>query len=102
MEIREMAMDVRTRGEENDPLIAHQPHNLRFPSQPTLNRWANRQATEGHIHPYEMTGNNPATALKGHPLLMLTIYPLMYPKATAAEICQAAHSDEINSPKSGS
>ena len=86
MEMREMAMDIRARGEENNPAIDHQRNNRRFPIGGTLDGWAARLAAEGHIVPHEMTGNNPATVLKGHPLLMLTIYRLMYPKATAAEI----------------
>jgi hypothetical protein len=33
-----------------------------------------------------MSGNNPATVLKGHKLLMLTLYRICYAKATAAKV----------------
>jgi hypothetical protein len=56
------------------------------PSKSTTSQWASRLATEGHIYPYKMNGNNPAQVLKGNKLVMLALFRLCYKKATAAEV----------------
>jgi hypothetical protein len=48
----------------------------------------NRLNAHGHINPWQMNGNRRAAqVLKGHPLLLLlALYRIAYPKATAVEI----------------
>ncbi|CAB9525377.1 expressed unknown protein [Seminavis robusta] len=83
---RTAAVALRVMGEENNPALDHLRQLQLHPSKRTTRRWHQRVNEEGHLHPYEMNGNNPATVLKGHQLLMLSFYRLCYPKATAAEI----------------
>jgi hypothetical protein len=84
--VREMALTVRHCGQENDPIFQNLRANCQHPSTSTTYRWQHRQNTEGHVHPYEMNGNRPAEVLQGHTLLMLQIFRMCYPKATAAEV----------------
>ena len=57
-----------------------------YPSDRTVRRWNARVVTEGNYLPYEMNGNNPATTLQGHMLIMLVLFRMCFPKATAAEV----------------
>ena len=71
---RQMAMSIKLNGEEDNPLVDALRAQGLHPSKRTTNRWAQRQATIGHLHPFEMNGNNPATVLKGNKLFMLALY----------------------------
>jgi len=57
-----------------------------FPSTRTENRWVNLVNQLGHYRKCRPTGNNRATVLRDHDLILLSLYRLAYPKATAAEI----------------
>ena len=83
--VRQAALAIRDNGAEDDAVIDDLRQQNLHPSKSTTSRWARRQATEGHIMPFEMNGNRDATVLKGHQLMMLSLFRLSYPKATAAE-----------------
>jgi hypothetical protein len=51
----------------------------------TIDRWNQRLHEEGQFNPHQMTSNNPASVLKGNPLLMPSVFRFCYLKATAAE-----------------
>jgi DDE superfamily endonuclease len=80
---RELALAVKASGEEDNPVF----QQLRqHPSIRSTSRWQNRMNNEGHFHPYEMNGNAPAQVLQGNQLFMLSLFRIIYPKATAAEV----------------
>ena len=73
-------------GVSNHPIF-DQLRALRvFPSTNTERRHVALQNAEGHIRPCRRTGNNRASALRDHDLLLLALYRITYPKATSAEI----------------
>ena len=57
-----------------------------FPSASTERRHVVLHNNEGNIRPCKLTGNKRATVLRCHDLLLLALYRITFPKATAAEI----------------
>ena len=57
-----------------------------WPSDRTIRRWHQQFPDRGFIQPFRRTGNNRATVLKGHDLVLLAFYRTVFPKATTAEI----------------
>ena len=84
--MRELVMTVRAIGSSNDPLITHLRALRVFPSKRTERRWVNLVNQLGHFRKCRHTGNDRATVLRDHDLILLALYRLAYPKATAAEI----------------
>ena len=84
--MRDLSMAVRAAGAPNDPLIV----NLRalhvFPSVSSERRWAELLQQLGHYQKCRPTGNRRATVLRDQDLILLALYRLVFPKATAAEI----------------
>lgn len=83
-----MALSVKLNGAKDTATLESLRQQPLYPSKRTATRWAAHLATEGefHAHVHEMSGNTPAETLKGNPLLMLTVFRLCHPKATAAEV----------------
>ena len=86
MATRAMALSVKVNGEEDNQVFQSLRAQHLHPSKRTTNRWQQRLTNQGHFLPYEMNGNNPASALQGNKLLMLVLFRMCYPKATAAEV----------------
>ena len=85
-DMRDLVIAVNNAGVSNHPIF-DQLRALRvFPSTNTERRHVALQNTEGHIRPCRRTGNNRASALRDHDLLLLALYRITYPKATSAEI----------------
>ena len=85
-EMRALVMEVRQTGASSHPLIDQLRAQHVFPSKRTENRWAVLVANNGHYRKCRHTGNNRATVLRGHDLILLAFYRLVFPKANAAEI----------------
>ena len=85
-EMRELIMTVRAIGLSNDPLITHLRALRVFPSMRTEQRWVDLVDQLGHFRKCRHTENDRATVLRDHDLILLALYRLAYPKATAAEI----------------
>ena len=85
-EMRALVMAIRAIGASRSPLITHLRALWVFPSTRTENRWVNLVNQLGHYRKCRPTGNNRVTVLRDHDLILLSLYRLAYPKATAAEI----------------
>ena len=86
VEFRQCAVSVHFNGEDDNQLITSLQRQKLHPSQRSVNRWSKRLADHGHLNPFEMNGNKPASVLQGHMLMMLALYRIAYPKATAAKV----------------
>ena len=62
-----------------------------LPCPKTLRRWVDRRDDEGTILPYEPSGNSPSQVIAGYERLLLALYRLGYPEATADEVIAFLH-----------
>ncbi|KAL7547765.1 hypothetical protein ACHAWF_015603 [Thalassiosira exigua] len=85
-EFRDLCMAVRAAGESRNPLIMAMRQQHRYPVMCTEIRWQHLLNRLGHYRPCRRTGNNRATVLRDHDQILLALYRVAYPKATAAEI----------------
>lgn len=87
VEMREVALDLRARGVENDPEHVTLRNMRKLPSKRSARRWANRAAQQGgRLERFRRSGNKPATIFKGADLFRLAYYRMAFPKALHAEI----------------
>ena len=84
--LRDMAMHVNASKQSNDPIFTELRKLQKYPSKRSVNRWENREATLGHIRPFRRTGNVRASVFHDHNLLLLALFRITYPKATANEV----------------
>ena len=85
-DLRSLVMSIREAGLSHDPVIAQLRQQQLYPSICTEERWAHLHNQFGHCRPCRRTGNARATVLRGHDLVLLSLYRMVFPKATAAEI----------------
>jgi hypothetical protein len=85
-DMRDLIMAVNNVGVSNHPIFAQLRAMHVFPSKSTERRHVNLQNTLGHTRPCRRTGNDRATVLRDQDLLLLALYRITFPKATAAEI----------------
>ena len=83
---RSGVMRIREAGLSHDPLITQLPQQQLYPSIYTEERWSRLYNQFGHCRLCRRTGNARATVLRGHDLVLLSLYRMVFPKATAAEI----------------
>lgn len=83
---RELTIALEQAGESNNPIFQQLRQLGRYPSKSSAGRWKRQQDTLGHVRPCRRTGNNRATVLRDHNLLLLALYRIAYPKANAAEL----------------
>ncbi len=85
-EMRDLVVAVNAAGMSNHPIFDQLRALHLFPSTSTERRHVALRNNEGHIRPCRRTGNKRAAVLRDHALLLLSLYRITYPKATAAEI----------------
>ena len=85
-DMRELAVAVNNAGLTNHPAFVQLRALRLFPSISTVRRHVTQQNNLGHIRQCRRTGNRRATVLRDHDLLLLALYRIAFPKATAAEI----------------
>ena len=56
------------------------------PCDRTIRRWLQRQRQEGHFLAYKHNGGKAAQVFVGQDLILLCVYRLIYPEASAAKI----------------
>lgn len=85
-DMREFAMAVRQAGESDNPMLTALRASHQYPSKRTEKRWQNLLVTYGHFRQCRRTGNKRASVFHDNDLLLLALYRIAYPKATAAEV----------------
>ena len=85
-DMRDMVMQVIINGSIDDPAIAQLREQHRFPSKATIRRWLHLHHQFGHYRSCRRNGNVTASVLRGHNLVLLAFYRVIFPKATHAEI----------------
>lgn len=83
---RELTIALEQAGESNNPIFQQLRQLGKYPSKSSAGRWKRQQEALGHVRPCRRTGNNRATVLRDHNLLLLALYRIAYPKANAAEL----------------
>ncbi|KAL9179479.1 hypothetical protein ACHAXT_008769 [Thalassiosira profunda] len=83
---RSFVMAVRQAGQSDDPIFQQLRALHLYPSERTELRWEDLQASLGHVRQCRRTGNKRATVLRDHNQLLVALYRIAYPKATAAEV----------------
>jgi len=84
--LRDIAIHVKDLKESNNHIFTQMTTLYLYPSIRSVYRWENRKATLGHVRPFRRTGNARASVLRDHDLLLLALFRITYPKATANEI----------------
>ncbi|EJK43907.1 hypothetical protein THAOC_37602 [Thalassiosira oceanica] len=84
--MRDLTMAIRAAGASNNPLVVHLRGMHLLPSQRSERRWAGLLQRLGHYRKCRPTGNNRATVLRDENLILIALYRIVFPKATAAEI----------------
>ena len=85
-DMRDMVMQLVENGTLNDPSIAQLQHQHAFPSMCTIHRWVRLHNQHGHYRPCRRNGNGTARVLRGHDLVLIALYRLVFPKAKHAEL----------------
>lgn len=85
-DMRELVMSLNQAGESHNPIFGQMRILRLYPSKKTESRWQSLQNSLGHIRPCRRTGNKRASVFHDHNLLLLALYRIAYPKATAAEV----------------
>ena len=79
-------MAIRQAGASHHPLLTQLRAAHLFPSLITEDRWNNLLTNLGHYRKCQHSGNRRAAVLRDHDLILLALYRIAFPKATAAEI----------------
>ena len=85
-DMREMAMTLMANGTINEPAIQQLRNQNQFPSVTTIRRWVQLEQELGHHRACRRNGNTTASTLRGHDLVLLSLYRVVHPKAQIAEI----------------
>lgn len=85
-DMRDLLAAVSQMGVSNHPIFDQLRALHVFPSTATERRHIELLNNHGHSRPCRRTGNNRATVLRDHDLLLLALYRITFPKATAAEM----------------
>ena len=85
-DLRTLVMRIRDAGWSNDQMVAQLRNQFHYPSLRTERRWVQLQERFGHYRPCRKLGNSRATVLRDHDLMLLSLYRVVFPKATAPEI----------------
>ena len=85
-DMRHLVMSLLMNGTINDAAIQQLRQQHAMPSVSTVRRWLNQEQQLGHIRPCERNGNTTASILRGHDLVLLSLYRVIHPKAQHAEI----------------
>ena len=86
-DIRELAIENRQNGNDNDAGIVQLRGAKKYPSTRTVNRWMTRNNMFGHVRPFRRTGNNRAKReVRNRDLFLLALYRAALPKSTSAEV----------------
>ena len=85
-DMREMAMTLMANGTINEPAIQQLRNQHQFPSVATVRRWIQLEERLGHHRACRRNGNVMASTLRGHDLILLSLYRVVHPKAQIAEI----------------
>ena len=85
-EFRQFVMMVRQMGASRDPIFMLLRAQRVYPSLQTEKRWEALFNRLGHYRQCRRTGNIRATVLRDHDQVLLVLYRIAFPKATAAEI----------------
>jgi hypothetical protein len=84
-DMRALVMAIRDAGRSNDPVFEAMRQLHLYPSVDTERRWEGLENDLGHVRQCRRTGNRFASVFKDHNLLLLALYRIAFPKATAAE-----------------
>jgi hypothetical protein len=84
--MRALVLKIREMGETHNPLLVNLRQQYMYPSLVTEHRWQSLVDNLGHYRKCRRTGNNRATVLRDHDLILLALYRVAFPKVTAAEI----------------
>ena len=79
-------MSIRQMEENRAPFIMKLREEHLYPSLQTEERWQNLLDNLGHYRPCRRTGNNRASVLRDHDLILLALYRAAFPKARADQI----------------
>ena len=83
---REFALDADQDGISNSAFFEDQRQQGRYPCNKSVRRWRDLRLQFGHVRACRRTGNARATVLRDHNIILLALYRLAFPKATAAEV----------------
>jgi hypothetical protein len=81
-----MAVVNSLQGQGDAPNITALREQKLYPQKRTENRWKLKLEQTGNLRACIPQGNKRASVLEGHSAVMLALYRVMYPKATAAEV----------------
>ena len=85
-DFRAYILDLVGVGNFNQDAIREALNNPLFPSKASISRWRKQQREVGHFRPYKRNGNIKREVLRGHDLILLSLYRTAIPKATHAEV----------------
>ena len=86
-DMRELAVQNRLNGTDEDPAIRFLQDQHKYPHPITVDRMVERHEEVGHSRAYRCTGNKRAEReIEGNNLIQLTLYRSFCPKATLAEL----------------
>ncbi len=83
---REFALDADQDGISNSAFFEDQRQQGRYPCNKSVKHWRDLRLQFGHVRACRRTGNARATILQDHNIILLALYRLAFPKATAAEV----------------
>ena len=83
---REFALDADQDGISNDAFFEDQRQQRKYPSNKSVKHWQALRQLYGHVRACRRTGNARATILRDHNIILLALYCMAFPKATAAEV----------------
>jgi hypothetical protein len=84
--MRELALAVCQAGESNNPVIQDMQQQHLWPSLWSEICWVSLLANHEHVKPCRRAGYLGATVLQGNDIFLLALYPIVFPKAMAAEV----------------